>query len=57
MDYQKICKATNICAKATDFWFTKIAVTHKIRREKRMILGEKAAAKLIVSRQSVREFI
>jgi len=57
LDYQKICKATNICAKATDFWFTKIAVTHKIRREKRMTLGEKAAAKLIVSRQSVREFI
>jgi len=43
--------------KTTDFGVAKIAVTHKIRREKSMTLGEKAAAKLIVSRQSVREFI
>ena len=32
--FQKSRKATNTCAKATDFWFTKIAVFHKIRREK-----------------------
>jgi len=54
---QKIRKATNTCAKAADFWFAKMAAIHKIRREKSMTLGEKAAAKLIVSWQSVREFI
>jgi len=43
--------------KTTDFGVAKIAAIHKIRREKIMTLGEKAAAKLIVSRQSVREFI
>jgi transcriptional regulator with XRE-family HTH domain len=66
-----ICKiiqrATNTCVKATGFWFTKIAVSHKIRREKNMTLGEKltqarkaagltqadVAAKLNVSRQAV----
>ena len=32
-------KATNTCVKATDFWFTKIVVSHKIRRENRALPG------------------
>ena len=70
MNFQKIRKATNICAKATDFWFTKIAESHTIRREN-MTLGEKltqarkvaeltqadVAAKLNVSRQAVSRWV